>query len=98
MVRASLTGDAARATGLRAGFAGHPPAVPAPRRRRRPPRHVWGPEPLAARRLLATFVVTTTDNAGPGSLRQAIVDSNATAGRDEIRFNIAGAGVHTIRP
>ena len=43
------------------------------------------------------FEVTNTDNAGFGSLRQAILDSNADAGdRDQIVFNIPGSGVHTI--
>lgn len=54
---------------------------------------------------LATFVVTNTgDNggvnpaagAGTGTLRQAIVDANATVAADMISFNIAGAGVQTI--
>ena len=45
------------------------------------------------------FVVTNTDNAGFGSLRQAILDSNADSGdRDTIVFNIPGSGVHTITP
>ena len=46
----------------------------------------------------ATFTVTNTDDSGPGSLRQAIEDANATAGADTIEFNIPGAGVHTITP
>ena len=45
-----------------------------------------------------TFTVTHTDDSGPGSLRQAILDANATAGADTIEFNIPGAGVHTITP
>ena len=48
--------------------------------------------------LAATFTVTNTDNAGPGSLRQAILDANANPGLDTIAFNIPGAGVHTITP
>ena len=44
----------------------------------------------------ATFTVTTTSDTGAGSLRQAILDSNATPGADTINFNIPGAGVHTI--
>jgi parallel beta-helix repeat protein len=45
----------------------------------------------------ATITVTTTADAGPGSLRQAILDSNASAGTlDTIAFAIAGAGPHTI--
>ena len=46
----------------------------------------------------ATFFVISTGDCGPGTLRQAIVDANAHAGPDTIRFNIAGAGVHTIAP
>jgi len=44
------------------------------------------------------FVVTNTSDSGPGSLRQAILDSNGVAGPNTINFNIPGAGVHTIRP
>ena len=50
--------------------------------------------PLAA----ATFTVTNTDDSGPGSLRQAILDAEAAAGADTIAFAIPGAGVHTITP
>jgi len=46
----------------------------------------------------ATFTVTNTNDSGAGSLRQAILDANATAGADTIAFNIPGAGVHTIVP
>ncbi len=43
------------------------------------------------------IVVTNTSNAGAGSLRQAILDSNADTGdRDTIVFNIPGSGVQTI--
>jgi hypothetical protein len=46
-----------------------------------------------------TFTVTNTNDAGAGSLRQAILDANANAGAtDTIAFNIAGAGPHTISP
>lgn len=44
----------------------------------------------------AIFIVTSTGNNGPGSLRQAIVDANAAPGADTIQFNIPGAGVRTI--
>lgn len=44
------------------------------------------------------FLVTTTADAGPGSLRQAILDANAHAGTDTIAFAIGGGGVQTIRP
>lgn len=46
----------------------------------------------------ATFVVVNTNDSGPGSLRQAILDANATAGTHTITFNIPGAGVQTISP
>jgi parallel beta-helix repeat protein len=46
----------------------------------------------------ATFVVTNTNDSGPGSLRQAILDANANdpnAGSDEIRFAV-GFGPPTV--
>jgi hypothetical protein len=46
----------------------------------------------------ATFTVTNTNDSGPGSLRQAILDANANPGPDTIAFAIPGAGVHTIAP
>lgn len=46
----------------------------------------------------ATYTVTSTDDAGAGTLRQAIIDANGSVGADTIAFNIAGAGVHTIAP
>jgi hypothetical protein len=46
----------------------------------------------------ATFTVTTTADAGAGSLRAALEQANASEGADLISFNIAGAGVHTIQP
>lgn len=47
----------------------------------------------------ATLVVTTTNDSGPGSLRQAIRDANqlVTAG-NTIAFNIPGSGMRVIRP
>jgi hypothetical protein len=44
----------------------------------------------------ADFTVINTDDSGPGSLRQAIVDANANPGADRILFNIPGSGVHKI--
>jgi titin len=42
--------------------------------------------------------VTNTNDSGAGSLRQAILSSNATPGANTITFNIAGSGVHVIQP
>jgi hypothetical protein len=46
----------------------------------------------------ATFTVTNTNDAGAGSLRQAITNANATPAADVVNFNIPGAGPHTITP
>ncbi|MGA9772781.1 MAG: HYR domain-containing protein [Blastocatellia bacterium] len=45
----------------------------------------------------AVFGVTNTNDAGAGSLRQAITDANNTPGLDTITFTI-GAGPQTITP
>lgn len=46
-----------------------------------------------------TITVTNTNDSGTGSLRQAILDSNTSAGvLDTIIFSIPGAGLHTIAP
>ena len=60
----------------------------------------FGPrfELVEDRTLLSTFLVESTVDAGPGSLRQAILDANATSGGDVIDFAIPGDGVHTIAP
>ena len=51
------------------------------------------------RTLLSTFDVTDTADSGSGSLRQAILDSNAaTAATNTIDFAIPGNGVQTISP
>lgn len=57
-------------------------------------------EVLERRVLLSTYLVTNTNDSGPGSLRQAILD--ATTGPVSIdipvvQFNL-GSGTHTIRP
>ena len=44
-----------------------------------------GAGPTAA----ATFTVTNTNDSGPGSLRQALIDANAAAGADDIAFTFA---------
>ena len=48
--------------------------------------------------LAVAIAVTNVNDAGAGSLRQAILDANAAAGADIITFSIPGAGVHTITP
>ena len=51
------------------------------------------------RTLLSTFLVDNTADSGPGSLRQAILDSNAATGQaNTIDFHIPGCGVQTIVP
>jgi hypothetical protein len=50
-------------------------------------------------RVVAGTLVTNTNDAGPGSLRQAILYSNASVGiLDTISFAISGTTVHTISP
>lgn len=46
----------------------------------------------------ASFAVINTNDSGAGSLRQAILDANGSAGQDTINFAIPGAGVQTIAP
>ncbi len=54
-------------------------------------------ETLEARTLLASLIVNNTNDSGSGSLRQAILDSNASVGvADTIEFAISGSGPHTI--
>jgi Ca2+-binding RTX toxin-like protein len=55
--------------------------------------------------VLATYTVTSTldsvspaDDATAFTLREAILAANTNPGTDTIEFNIAGSGVHTIRP
>ena len=44
-----------------------------------------------------TFTVTNTNDSGPGSLRQAILDANARLGTtDTIWFSIPGSGLRSI--
>jgi parallel beta-helix repeat protein len=42
------------------------------------------------------LTVTNTNDSGPGSLRQALIDANAAPNLNTIRFNIAGACPRTI--
>src|SRR5262249_37630397 len=46
----------------------------------------------------AIFSVTTANDSGVGSLRQALLDANSASDLDTIVFNIAGPGPHTISP
>ena len=50
---------------------------------------------LEKRMMPATFLVSTAADSGPGSLRQAIVNSNAAPGSNTIDFGI-GTGAQTI--
>lgn len=46
-----------------------------------------------------TFIVTNTNDSGPGSLRQAISNANAHpngSNADAISFSITGSGIHTV--
>ena len=52
-------------------------------------------EVLETRALLATFTAVNTFDSGPGSLRQAILDSNTSPGADVVAFAI-GSGHQTI--
>src|SRR5262245_42130432 len=45
-------------------------------------------ERLEERVVPAALLVTNTDDGGPGSLRQAILDANANLGPDTIRFAV----------
>jgi titin len=67
------------------------PVRPARRRSCRPALEV-----LEGRLAPATFTVTNTIDSGAGSLRQAILDANATPGADLINFNIPAPGLQTI--
>lgn len=44
------------------------------------------------------FTVVNTNDSGPGSLRQAIIDANADTFRDLIQFDIPGPGPSVITP
>jgi hypothetical protein len=82
------------------------PARPAPPRLRRHSPASSGTvrfrprfELVEDRTLLSTFLVTSTADTGPGSLRQAILDSNAaTSQTNTIDFAIPGTGIQTISP
>jgi hypothetical protein len=52
---------------------------------------LWGGPVLAA-----TYTVINTNDSGPGSLRQAMLDAQASAGDDEIVFNPATNGTPIV--
>src|SRR5204862_7186108 len=44
----------------------------------------------------STYSVTSTADAGPGTLRQAILDATPHPGAHTARLNLPGPGLHTI--
>jgi predicted outer membrane repeat protein len=68
-------------------------SAPCRRREGKAPRPPIRPrlEPLEGRALPSTFVVANLNDSGAGSLRQAVLDANASPGADVIRF------AHTLR-
>lgn len=46
----------------------------------------------------ATFTVSSSADSGPGTLRQAILDANATPGRDQIVFTVTSVTATTLLP
>jgi hypothetical protein len=54
-------------------------------------------EALEDRTLLSTYTVTDTNDSGPGSLRQGILNANSVMGPSDIIFSI-GSGPQTITP
>ena len=55
-------------------------------------------EAMESRLLLATFLVSNTNDSGSGSLRQAIASANMTAGFNYIVFGINSTGMPVITP
>jgi hypothetical protein len=55
-------------------------------------------EVLEDRFLLSTFLVTTTDDSGPGSLREAIRSADSLPGANTIAFDVGKGGTQTITP
>jgi hypothetical protein len=72
-----------------------------PVRASRSPQSVPAPratiEEFETRLLFSTYTVTTTADAGAGSLRDALAKANATSAADVINFQI-GTGLQTIAP
>jgi hypothetical protein len=59
---------------------------------------IGGAIPISCPIFSTCFTVINTNDTGAGSLRQAILDANATAGNKVIDFDIPGAGKKLIRP
>ena len=77
--------------------------VPAPPFRDRPCRPARPAavacEAVERRLLMATFTVSNLNNAGPGSLRQAIMDSNGSFGvKDVITFTVTSGTINLASP
>src|SRR5262249_43546508 len=53
-------------------------------------------EAMEDRCLLSTITVINTNDSGPGSFRQALLDANLNPGPDTIDFNIGGGGIQSI--
>jgi hypothetical protein len=51
---------------------------------------------LASGALAATFTVSSLNDSGPGSLRQAVLEANASPGADEVVFTPGLAGTITL--
>lgn len=62
-----------------------------------PPTTTAPPAPAPPAPAPSSTVVTTTQDEGPGSLRQAILNANSHPGPDAITFQIPGEGMQTIR-
>ena len=46
----------------------------------------------------ATFTVSSDEDEGVGTLRQALLDANATPGADTIAFSLPGTSIHLLAP
>lgn len=61
-------------------------------------RSDWSAPAVVMNVVVNTFVVTNTNDAGTGSLRQAIIDANQSPGEDAIQFKIGATGSFSIVP
>ncbi len=53
---------------------------------------------LPLRGFAATYIVTSTNDSGPGTLRQVITSANTTPGTNLIAFNLPGSAPFVISP